>query len=330
MQLFHKQISFERLPSPQRNPEAWKAHLARHWSLDRNWSEPPFLSTEESRSLLGTYMPELLPDFDALLPLYADVPGAAQALALYNQRPFWSGCSESISRRPDRTTLIRNYDLGVDDTPCAFRFEELEGGGWIMGTAEAGWGYLDAMNDRGLAISLTFGGRFVTGPGFVVLVVIRWLLQTCATVAEAIARLERAQIPHRIPQNLLMVDRTRDHAVLYLSPDREMVVERGLVGCTNHQGRVDVPRHAQFTRTVERLDYLTQRDGSLTLADFLQPPLYNQHYLEHFGTLYTVEYGPVGSTAHYLWPERELLVGPETAETSFTVTLRQAAPVAQG
>lgn len=324
MQSFMKQISFERLPSPRQNPEAWQEHIRRHWAGEGNWSEPPFLPADEVRALVGRHMPELVPDFDALLPVVGAVPGAAQGLALYNQRPFWSGCSVQVARRPDRSLLLRNYDLGVDDCPCAFRLEELADGGWILGSGEAGWGYLDGVNDRGLAIALTFGGRFVVGPGFTVLLVMRWLLQTCATVEEALDRLNRAEIPHRMAQNLVLVDRGGARAVVYLAPDREMVVEREPVGCTNHQGRVEVPEHGRFTRTVERLAYLQEQDGALTLADFLRPPLYNQQYLEHFGTLYSAEYDPVGLTLHLAWPERELVLGAGSEETSFAVKLVQA------
>lgn len=326
VQRFTKEVSFERLPSPQRSPGAWQAHISRHWSLRTNRSEPPFLGTAEVRTLLGRHMPELLPDFDALLPLYDDQPGAAQGLAFYNQRPFWSGCSVQVARRSEGSTLLRNYDLGVDDCPCAFRFEELAGGGWILGSAEGGWGYLDGMNDRGLAVALTFGGRFVTGPGFTVILVIRWLLQACASVDEALLRLAEAAIPHRMAQNLVLLDRSGAHAVVYLSPDREMVVERGLVGCTNHQGRVEVPQHGAFTRTEERLAYLQAHDGALTLADFLRPPLYQQRYLEHFGTLYSAEYDPAAGRLRLAWPGRELAFTPESEPTRFSVTYTQAAP----
>ncbi|MDF2629267.1 MAG: hypothetical protein K0R39_3098 [Symbiobacteriaceae bacterium] len=323
-QTFVKQISFERLPAPRQNPAAWLAHVRRHWGGEGNWSEPPFLTADEARGLLGRCMPELLPDFDALLPVAGEAPGAVQGLALYNQHPFWAGCSVQVARQADRSTLLRNYDLGVDDCPCAFRLEELAGGGWILGSGEAGWGYLDGINDRGLAIALTFGGRFVVGPGFTVLLVIRWLLQTCATVEEALARLAQSGIPHRMAHNLVLVDRGGARAVVYLSPDREMVVERELVGCTNHQGRVEVAGHGAFTRTVERLDFLQAQDGALTLADFLRPPLYNQRYVEHFGTLYSVAYDPVALTAHFAWPERELLLDAGSEATSFVVTLTQS------
>ncbi|WP_372350789.1 carcinine hydrolase/isopenicillin-N N-acyltransferase family protein [Streptomyces sp. KL116D] len=63
------------------------------------------------------------------------------------------------------------------------------------------------MNDAGLAVSLTFGGRPVHGPGFAVVIVLRYLLETCDTVDEAVARL--AGIPVNIPQNVTLVDRER-------------------------------------------------------------------------------------------------------------------------
>jgi hypothetical protein len=36
----------------------------------------------------------------------------------------------------------------------------------VIGMLDGGWGLLDGMNDAGLAVSLTFGGRFTQGPGF--------------------------------------------------------------------------------------------------------------------------------------------------------------------
>lgn len=321
MQTYEKRYTFERLPSPQRGATIWKQHLKRHWGHEESWATEPYLPVGQVRELLGRDMPELLPDFEALLPLYGDGPAEAQGLAMYNLRPFWTGCSETISRRPDRTTMLRNYDLGIDSFSGLFRHEELADGGWIIGAADAGWGYLDGMNDRGLVASLTFGGRYVTGDGYAVLLVIRWLLQTCATVEEAIARLER--VPHRLAQNLLLLDRSGAHAVVYVSPDRGVTAVRGGLACTNHQMQVDVPGHARFTRTVERLDHLTSLDGGAALTDFLRPPLYNQQYKEYFGTLYSVEYDPVGQTAHYAWPGRDLVVGPDSPETSFVVTLTE-------
>ncbi|MBK3527272.1 MULTISPECIES: carcinine hydrolase/isopenicillin-N N-acyltransferase family protein [Streptomyces] len=75
---------------------------------------------------------------------------------------------------------------------------------------EAGWGLLDGMNDAGLAVSLTFGGRYVHGRGFALPLVLRHLLETCRTVDEALGRLRT--IPIAIPQNVTLVDPDRTAA----------------------------------------------------------------------------------------------------------------------
>ena len=53
------------------------------------------------------------------------------------------------------------------------------------------WGLLDGINDSGLAVSLTFGGRKDVGDGFAIPLVVRYVLETCDTVAEARAALAR-------------------------------------------------------------------------------------------------------------------------------------------
>ena len=53
------------------------------------------------------------------------------------------------------------------------------------------WGLLDGVNDAGLAVSLTFGGRRVLGDGFGIPIVIRYLLETCETVDRGQGRRSR-------------------------------------------------------------------------------------------------------------------------------------------
>ncbi|MFF9221312.1 carcinine hydrolase/isopenicillin-N N-acyltransferase family protein [Streptomyces viridosporus] len=60
------------------------------------------------------------------------------------------------------------------------------------------------MNDAGLAMSLTFGGRFVHGRGFAVPLVLRHLLETCRTADEAVDGLHT--MPVAIPQNVTLAD----------------------------------------------------------------------------------------------------------------------------
>ena len=53
------------------------------------------------------------------------------------------------------------------------------------------WGLLDGMNDAGLAVSLTYGGRRVLGHGFGIPLVLRYLLETCDNVRDASRVLKR-------------------------------------------------------------------------------------------------------------------------------------------
>ncbi len=62
------------------------------------------------------------------------------------------------------------------------------------------WGLLDGMNDAGLAVSLTFGGRRVLGDGFGIPIVVRYLLETCDDVASA--RETLARLPYSLAHNL--------------------------------------------------------------------------------------------------------------------------------
>ena len=52
------------------------------------------------------------------------------------------------------------------------------------------------MNDAGLAVSLTFGGRPQVGDGFGIPLVIRYVLEVCETIEEAVRVLRRDSGPH--------------------------------------------------------------------------------------------------------------------------------------
>ena len=105
---------------------------------------------------------------------------------------------------------------------------------------ERPWGgWLDGMNEDGLVASQTFGGRPAQGQGFSLILILRYVLETCRTVDEAIAALIR--IPIAQSHNVTLLDRSGAHATLFLGPDRAPAVTAELL-CTNHQERVVVAR----------------------------------------------------------------------------------------
>ncbi|MBM7566121.1 C45 family autoproteolytic acyltransferase/hydolase [Paenibacillus sacheonensis] len=312
-----KTYRFRRLPAVRQDAEMWNSHIAEHWNLDLFRPQHP-IRTPEAKELLEQYMPELLLDYVALLSAAPDLPGHAQMLAMYNLPPFFSGCSNSISLRRGHPTLIRNYDFGIHEFSGVIRHEPLPGGGWLIGSAEYGWGYLDGMNHHGLAAAITFGGSHAVGDGFSIPLIVRYVLATAATVSEAVKRLRA--IPHRLAQNISLLDLEGDYAVVYASPEG-VTVDHGLICCTNHQRERPESGHGEI-RTLERFDHLFQMAGNISPADFLQEPLYNRQYSESFGTLYTVEIDPVSKSVHYHWPEgRELNVTSDSPETELIIPL---------
>jgi predicted choloylglycine hydrolase len=133
---------------------------------------------------------------------------------------------------------------------------------------DGGWGLLDGMNDAGLAVSLTFGGRFVQEPGLDILIVLRYLLEMCDTVGEALAKL--ATMPICIPQNVTLVDAERAVTV-YTGPDIAMTKAPDACA-TNHQHMPVPDEQEQFTRTQERLSAV--RAAGADVAAMLKPPIY--------------------------------------------------------
>ena len=164
-------------------------------------------------------------------------------LSLYDPPPLLAGCSQAVIDG----ALVRNYDYHPD---------RIEGDVFasaitrpVLGMSDCLWGLLDGVNDAGLAVALAFGGRNARGDGFGITLVVRYLLETCETVEQAVATL--ARLPVHAPYNLTLADAQGDAATVFVGPDRAARVVQPPVA-TNHQEHVDWPEHAAATRSVER------------------------------------------------------------------------------
>lgn len=285
----------------------WAGLFAEYWPAYSRWwlsegadARPTY---RECRNALEQHMPEIMPLYEALCDLSGGGDLAARFLSFYRPPPYLSGCSQAIwpGKEP---VLVRNYDYN----PLAFDALFLKTG-WqgrrVMGSSDGLWGLVDGMNDAGLAVSLTFGGRRVVGDGFGVPLILRYVLQTCETAAQASDVL--ARIPTHMSYNVTVLDRKRRFATIYMAPDRPAIVSHSAVA-TNHQERVEWEAHARMTATVERERFLLQR---LTLhvepeekfiGAFLKPPIYSTAFDRGFGTLYTAVYRPRKGEAELRWP----------------------------
>lgn len=286
----------------------WQAEFERRWPAYREWflqegdgARPGYVT---SLQMLRDHMPELVPVYERLVELAGGGDLAARMLALYSPPPYLAACSQGVWTRAPAPMLVRNYDY----SPSRF-----EGTIWstrmvsrrVVGTGDCLWGLLDGMNDDGLAVSLTFGGRRVLGEGFGIPLVVRYLLEVCETVAEARGVLER--LPYALSHNLTVADRSGAFFTAYLAPDRTPVF-RPVPAATNHQGQVEWLEQAAATRTVERercvLDLLSDPEttaGGFVDA-FLREPLLSREYAGGFGTLYTAVFHLAESRVDYRWP----------------------------
>jgi predicted choloylglycine hydrolase len=286
----------------------WQAVFEEKWPHYRAWflreGEAARPSYATSVRMLRAHMPELMPAYERVVELAGGGDLAARMLSLYKPPPYLAACSQGAWTRDGGPALVRNYDYA----PSRF-----EGVLWhtrvlekrVIGMSDCLWGLLDGMNDDGLAVSLTFGGRRVLGDGFGIPLVLRYLLETCATVDEARATL--ARLPYSLSHNLTLVDAQGRVLTAYLSPDREPIF-REFPAATNHQGIVEWPEQARATRTIEREQTIVRllEDPSVDLALFsdayLRAPLFSTSYAHGFGTLYTAVYRGAEGILDVRWP----------------------------
>ena len=176
----------------------------------------------------------------------------------------------------------------------------------MIGMSDCLWGLLDGVNDSGLCVSLTFGGRRDVGDGFAIPLVVRYLLETCDDVAQARAAL--ARIPVHAAQNVTLLDAAGDVVTAYVGPGRPPAVPRHRGDDQPPgQGRLAGVRGRHPLRRARALRARPARRPGARLASgssaaFLEPPLHSTEYASGFGTLYTAAYFPTERRVEYRWP----------------------------
>jgi predicted choloylglycine hydrolase len=283
---------------------AWRERFEAMWPTYQAWylaeGDAARPSYAACRRALEQHMPELMPVYERLVELAGGGDLAARLLSLYRPPGFIVGCSQGAWARGE-PLLVRNYDYPADRLEGIVTLTRW-GERRVIGMSDCLWGLLDGMNDRGLAVSLTFGGRPDVGDGFAIPLVVRYLLETCDDVPAA--RDAIARIPVHAPQNLTLLDRNGAYVTVYVGPGREPEFV-DTAATTNHQGEVEWPEYAEAIRSVERercvLELLSEDRARFEDA-FLEPPLHSTAHERGFGTLYTAVYEPGAGRVRYRWP----------------------------
>jgi predicted choloylglycine hydrolase len=173
----------------------------------------------------------------------------------------------------------------------------------VIAKAQRPWGgCYDGMNEDGLVASLTFGGSPALGRGFSVIVMLRYVLETCRNVEQAVAAL--SGIPIAMSQNVTLLDWSGAYATLFLGPDRAPAVSPVRV-CANHQ---ETAATATDSTERQRIALEALDDPAMTLPDlvarFLEKPLLSRR--SSSTTVYTAVYRPAEGCVDYVWPGKNL------------------------
>lgn len=301
------QLTFDAVLEPEPGAR-WQALFARAWPGWRAWylarGGDPSPRLDVAERALRRHMPELERPWRHLVALAGGGELAANFLTFWCPPPYLIHCAQAVLLHEDGPLLVRNYDLDPRLSEATLLCSAWTGRR-VIATMEGIAGAADGINDAGLAVSLTFGGRRVTGPGFGIPLIIRYLLEVCDRTADAVAVLRR--VPSHMSYNVTIVDRASEVVTVFVAPDRPAIVTRRHV-TTNHQQRVEWPEQARFSRTVEREAHLLRllEDRRLTprqlVRAFLARPLFSTNYAGGFGTVYTAAYRPAEAAMAMHWP----------------------------
>ena len=293
----HMTLTFDAVNEATPGPK-WAARWERSWLAYEVWfvanggDSGPTIA--QCREAMVKHLPELVSVYDKLVELAGGTDRAARFLSTWCPPTYLGGCSLAALSDGTDVRLVRNYDLSPELNEGLLLRSEWTGRA-VMGMVEFLWGLSDGINDAGLCVALAYGGRSETGQGFGITTIVRYLLETCDTVGDALDALRR--IPSHMAYNLVLADASGRTASVELSPGGGMT-EMPKAIATNHQGRNAVADRAAFTRTHQRHAHLNDMRSSPRELNrqFLKRPLLQDRYSEGFGTLFTAEYDPNAGT----------------------------------
>ncbi|WP_281859364.1 C45 family autoproteolytic acyltransferase/hydolase [Litoreibacter halocynthiae] len=298
-------LTFDAISEAKPGPK-WTARWNRSWPAYEPWfvTNGGDLGPDRAACVaaLKRYMPELVSVHDTLVKLAGGSDRAARFLSTWCPPNYLGGCSLACAVSHDDIRLVRNYDLSPDLNEGLLLRSEWTGRA-VMGMVEFLWGVSDGINDAGLSVVLAYGGRQEVGRGFGITTILRYVLETCDTVEQALKVLQR--VPSHMPYNVIVADASGAAANVEIYAGGGAKVQPRLVA-TNHQSNGSTPDNGHFTKTFQRSDHLNEvlsdtKVPSALVEQFTRGPLKQDRYREGFGTLFTAEYEPLHARMTLHW-----------------------------
>ena len=199
-------------------------------AFKRRKERRPFaFSLKNAEAALTTYAPNI----------WEELHGLADGLEIALERAV-AEFSNGRLRYPKRGCSAvmtgglygRNYDFSPKRYDRLLVAVQPEGVNASIGFSDRFTGRDDGMNEHGLCIGLHYVNEANWQPGLVCILIVRILLDQCATTAEAVDLAKR--LPHGLGFNYSIVDAQGKAAVVEASPAGIAVREGAALACTNH------------------------------------------------------------------------------------------------
>jgi len=308
-------FSFRAFAEDAPGPE-WQHHFKKLWPAYRRWflrfGEADRPTYHESVQALKRHMPEFEPIYEAMVDLAGGGDHAARFLSQYCPPPLFRGCSQAVYHA-DEAVMVRSYDYSpylFDGLVMRSKFGQRR----VIAMLDCMSGVLDGINEDGLAVSMSFGGRKEFGQGFGISILLRYLLEFAGDVKEACELIKR--VPVQGAYNIMLLDRETKFETVELDADRapEFIGSRV---ATNHQADSSWPIYEEKVFTHARFQHLHKvtadrlHSAQAFAREFLQFPLYHTRFARGFGTLYDAAFYPQRDVCEYFWPENNWEFGFE-------------------
>ncbi|GAB4071897.1 C45 family autoproteolytic acyltransferase/hydolase [Barrientosiimonas marina] len=192
--------------------------------------------------------------------------------------------------------LVRNYDYHPLTYDGRFSFFQPTDQGYaIAGPASRVTGRMDGMNEQGLVMGYNFMQRRKPGDGFISPMIGRMILETCATVDDAIHLLR--EIPHRGSFSYVVLDRYERTYVIEASPRSVSVRESQT--CTNHFELLQHENRHHLVDSKRREQIIEQKAAesiephdAFRLMNDKDRDVFSDLYKSWAGTIHTAAYFP--------------------------------------
>jgi predicted choloylglycine hydrolase len=273
-------------------------------AFQRRKEHRPFaFSLKKAQVTLETYAPNIWEELHGLAD-GLEVPFERAVAEFSNGRLRYParGCSAVMTGG----LYGRNYDFSIRSYDRILAAIQPQGVNASIGFSDRFTGRDDGMNEHGLCVGLHYVNEKTWQPGLACILIVRIILDQCATTREAIELLRR--MPHGLSFNYSLIDTSGDAAVVEASPTAVAVREGPQLACTNHfqSPELDVynRRNPGSHRRLPPLEaWAHEQPAAEKLFELLnssRSPVFDHGYTEGAGTLHTLVCIP--ST-------REMLVG---------------------